>query len=216
MSNADDKVIHAFTADHVVRITGLSHRQLSYWDSTGFFTPRYADDNRRAPYGRIYSFKDVRVLRTLSILRKDYKIPLQHLRKVAEELSQFDESPWSSLTLYVLAGRVQFREPETGLIRDVLEKQYVNLPLRNIVEDVEQRAAKLKVRTANQIGRIVRHRHIAHNNWVVAGTRIPIGSIRRFEQAGYSTDQIVQEYPNLTERDIKAALKHRQRRSKAA
>jgi hypothetical protein len=25
MNNADDKIIHAFTADHVARITGLMH-----------------------------------------------------------------------------------------------------------------------------------------------------------------------------------------------
>jgi DNA-binding transcriptional MerR regulator len=216
MTSADDNVIHAFTADHVVRITGLSHRQLSYWDSTGFFAPWSATEDRRGPYARIYSFKDVRVLRTLSILRKDYEIPLQHLRKVAEALSQLDESPWSSQTLYVLGKRVQFREPNTGLIRDVLDKQYVNLPLRSIVEDVELRAAQLKERSAKQVGRIVRHRYIAHNNWVVAGTRIPIGAIRRFRDAGYSTEQIVEEYPMLKPQDIAAALRHRQKRSKAA
>jgi uncharacterized protein (DUF433 family) len=43
---------------------------------------------------------------------------------------------------------------------------------------------------------------------VIAGTRIPVATIKRFAEDGYSVDQIRQEYPSLTEVDIKAAIKH--------
>ena len=49
----------AFTAHHVQRLTGLSARQLGYWDRTGFFSPQHISLTRSHPFGRIYSFRDV-------------------------------------------------------------------------------------------------------------------------------------------------------------
>jgi uncharacterized protein (DUF433 family) len=46
---------------------------------------------------------------------------------------------------------------------------------------------------------------------VVAGTRITVKSIKAFSDAGYSIDQIREQYPVLTAEDIRAALSYRQR-----
>jgi uncharacterized protein (DUF433 family) len=209
MTTDQQNIIRAFSAKHVVRVTGLSNRQLSYWDKTEFFKPRYAYENRRSPYGRIYSFKDVVGLRIISILRKEHQIPLQQLRKVAREFTKYGETPWSLLAIYVFRKEVHFREPDSGRIRSVVGKQYINLELQSIAEDVANRAAQLKERSKEQIGRVVRHRHIAHNSWVIAGTRIPVAAIKRFHAAGYASTDIVREYPLLTTKDVKAALRHR-------
>jgi DNA-binding transcriptional MerR regulator len=99
-------VIRAFSAFHVCRLTGLSLRQLSYWDDTEFFSPYYASENRRSPFSRVYSFEDVVGLRVIAILRNDHKIPLQKLRKIAEQLSQYHPRPWSGLVLYVCGKKV--------------------------------------------------------------------------------------------------------------
>jgi hypothetical protein len=48
-------ITSAFTADQVVRLTGLSMGQLAYWDKLGFFQPQYAAEDRKSPYSRIYS-----------------------------------------------------------------------------------------------------------------------------------------------------------------
>jgi DNA-binding transcriptional MerR regulator len=204
----DTKVVRAFSADHVQRLTGLSAHQLRYWDKTGFFQPEMAFENRRSPYSRIYSFKDVVGLRVLSVLRHDHKVPLRHLREVAKELAEYSEAPWADLVLYVFNRQVHFREPETGRVRGVLSGQYVTVPLVSVMEDVGRKAEKLKQREPAQIGQIERHRFIARNAWVVAGTRIPVNAIRRFSEAGYSPEQIMREYPLLTENDVKAALAH--------
>lgn len=209
-------LIRAFSANHVVRLTGLSNAQLRYWDQTGFFSPRYAAENRRSPFSRVYSFQDVVGLRTLGILRKEHKIPLQQLRKVARELSQYNDQPWSELVLYVLRKEVHFREPESERLIGVLSKQYTFLPLRSIIHDVVAEAQKLKQRTSDHFGRIERHRYVMHNAWVVSGTRIPTKAIWRFREAGYSSAAIMREYPPLTERDIEAALRHENRLAKGA
>jgi uncharacterized protein (DUF433 family) len=212
----ENSVIRAFGAEHAARLAGLSQRQLSYWDQTGFFSPQYAFENRRSPYSRIYSFRDVVGLRTISILRKRYHIPLQNLRKAAEELSRYKNSPWSDLQLYVFNAEVHFREPDTGQVRGVKSAQYLNLPLRPIIEEVAQKSNRLRERATSELGRIKRHRYVAHNAWVIAGTRIPIHAIVNLSEAGYSPEQIVAEYPTLTIKDVEAALKHAEKLTRAA
>lgn len=83
----------AFTAEHVCRLTGLSSRQLRYWDRTDFFSPTLLDDHRRRAFGRIYSFRDVVGLGTTSILRNIHRVPLQELRRVGAWLKERHDAP---------------------------------------------------------------------------------------------------------------------------
>lgn len=200
-------VIGAFTADQVVRLTGLSKAQLAYWDKTGFFEPQYASESRRSPYARIYSFRDVVGLRTLSVLKGGHRVSLPHLRDVAGKLSVYSKTPWSDIKLKVWNGKVQFDEPETGKTRGVVDGQYLILPIIDVIEDVRQAVEKLKQRTPEQIGQVKRHRYVAHNEPVVAGTRIPVATILRFVEDGFTPSQIVKEYPTLTEADVEAAIR---------
>jgi len=41
---------------------------------------------------------------------------------------------------------------------------------------------------------------------VIRGTRIPVSLIVQLVASGMSTDEIIREYPELTEEDIRAAL----------
>jgi uncharacterized protein (DUF433 family) len=201
-------IISAFTADQVVRLTGLSMRQLAYWDKLGFFQPEYAADDRRSPYSRIYSFRDVVGLRTLSVLKNTYKCSLPHLREVAEKLSAYSKASWADLTLYVLKCKVQFDEPETGRTRGVVDGQYALLPISSVMEDVRREAERLRERAREQIGVIEKHRYVAHHAAVISGTRIRVSTILHFIEAGYSTADILKEYPSLKEADIEAAKRH--------
>lgn len=214
-------IIRAFSADHVTRLTGLSKGQLRYWDKTGFFQPRYAYEDRSAPYSRVYSFRDIVGLRTLAVLRKEHKVSLQHLRDVAQQLDQeldhFNQDLWATTTLYVLKKKVHFREPTTAQIRRVLNGQYVMIRLVRIINDVSEGISRLKERSTEQVGKIERHRHVARNAWVHAGTRIPTEIIASFKEAGYTNEQIRREYPSLTDADIEAAVeKHEELQAKRA
>ena len=201
-------VVLAFTADEVAKLTGMSPSSLRNWDDAGFFRPRFAGDDRRASYSRIYSFKDVVGLRVLKLLRSQYKIPLGHLRDVAGELEHYSADPWSEIRLYVLGREVCFREPETGQQRGVLSGQYALLPLEDVARDMRTRIAELRARDASDVGRIERRRNIVGNAPVVAGTRIPVSALRNFADAGYSVEEIMAEYPSLTREDVEAALRY--------
>lgn len=202
-------IVSAFSEDQVQRLTGISKRQLRYWDRTGFFTPSLAEENRRIAFSRIYSFADVVSLRVLNVLRNQYGVSLQHLRKAAKELPQMSEEKWGSTELFVLNRRVVFVEPETAQYREIVNKQYViGIPLRVIVSDTKRDIETMRERKGDIEGAIVRSRNVCHNAWVIAGTRIRVESIKEFAKEGYTVQQIQEEYPALTEIDIETALRH--------
>lgn len=201
-------LIAAFSEDHVVRLTGLTHGQLRSWDRAGFFRPRYAYQDRHVPYSRVYSFQDVVGLRTIAVLMKQYRISLQKLRKVAEELIRRGYDHWSEVKLYVLKGQVHFRQPNSDDIEGVWTGQFAMVPIIDVINDVETRIKELRKRDSSQVGHVERHRYVARNSSVIAGTRIPTATIRRFKEAGYTVDQILRQYPTLTPEDVQAALAH--------
>lgn len=212
-----ESTIRAFSADQVMKLTGLSKRQLVYWDDTEFFKPRFAAGSRTSPYSRIYSFKDVVGLRALGLLRNKYKIPLQHLRKVGEKLREYMHNPWSEIVLYVKGKEVVFEEPDTHRHRSVLEGQYVeSIAIERVAHDVAAESEKLRDRTPEQFGQIYRNRYLVHNATVIAGTRIPTKTVWRFHAAGFSTAKIIEEYPALTEKDVEAAIAHEEKILKRA
>lgn len=211
-----DKVLRAFSSDHVVRLTGLSKRQLAYWDQTGFFSPEYGLANRHLPYGRIYSFRDVVALRAIAILRKDFRVPLPRLRNAAADLMARGYESWASLELYVVNGEVHFREPGTDRVEAVSSGQAAMLPVIDVINDVAEKVDALKRRADDQVGKVEQHRFVARNATVIAGTRIPTATIRRFASAGYSIEQILREYPTLTKADVEAALSFESRLARSA
>jgi len=197
----------ALSAEHMERLTGLTARQLAYWDKTGFFRPEYASENRGLPNSRVYSFKDAVDLRTISVLLNVHGVSLPHLKDVARKLATYADRPWSELKLRVWNRRVQFAEPETGATRDVVLGQYILLPIIDVIHEVEQGVEKLKTRDQTKIGQFEKHRYISHNKLVIAGTRVPVATILEYIEDGFSTAAILKEFPSLTEADIEAVMR---------
>jgi len=200
-------VIAVFTEDEAEHLTGVTRRQLAYWDRTGFFVPSMAYEDRRAPYSRLYTFRDMVSLKVLNALRNDANVPLPHLREVKEKLAHLGDHLWATTTLYVLNRRVIFHNPELGAREEVVSGQAVlEIPLRVVSGGIEEGVRALRQRDTASIGKTERHRNVAHNAVVIAGTRIPVRSVKAFAKAGYSIEAIQKEYPTLTEADIQAAI----------
>jgi uncharacterized protein (DUF433 family) len=212
MDNSDTgAVIAAFTEEQVERLTGLTVHRLRYWDRTGFFRPEFGAADRRVPYSRVYSFMDVAALRVLAVLIHQHNVKLRHLRAVAARLGEMDHHAWARTTLYAFNRRVIFDDPEDGQRREIVSGQYmIGIPLDRVMSDTRHDVRALSRRTDDQFGRVEQHRRIAHNAAVVAGTRIPVRSIKAFGDAGYSVEQIIEQYPSLTAADVRAALEHEQ------
>ena len=198
-----------FSVERVSRLTGLSVRQLRYWDETGVYFPQFADEDRRQLYSRLYSFRDVVGLRTLAQLRRI--VPLQELRKIGAWLRSHYDAPWSTLRFSLKGRKVFFADPDTGVRLAARPSGQVVLPvieLEPIAEDMRTAVRHLRERDPQQIGKIARHRYVMSNAPVLAGTRIPTATIWSFHQAGYDTDAILHEYPQLTAQDVEAAIEN--------
>lgn len=203
-----DNVVAAFSEDQVARITGLSKGRLRYWARTDFFKPSFVDENPRLPYSRLYSFKDVVALRTLEFLRVRNAVPLQHLRKVAETLSHLSHNLWTETKVFVLNKQVNFVHPETGKPQAVLTGQLA-LELRELIESTRTSILEFNKRKSGTEGKMEKRRSVIRNALVVAGTRIPVAAIQRLHEDGYTAQQIITEYPDLTDSDVEAAIRHR-------
>ena len=211
-----NNVLAAFSEEQVHRITGLSVGRLRYWAKTEFFKPSFVEDNPRLPFSRFYSFRDVVALRTLEMLRVRNGVPLQHLRRVAEKLSHLKADLWTKTTLYVANRKVVFSDPETGRPVEVVSGQYVmEYPLAEMIQATSDSIEAAAKRSPDQMGKVAKIRGINRNAPTIAGTRIPVASVQRLREDGYSVAQIVAEYPGLTEADVEAALRYQERTSAA-
>ena len=202
-------VLSAFTEAQAERLTGVSKRQLRIWDSQGFFVPSLANENRRLPYSRLYSFRDLVSLKVLNALRNDSKVPLSELKKVKATLTHMGDDVWSQTTLYVHDKRVAFLNPSSGVKEEVVSGQgLLQIVLQVVAGDMQKAVNNMRQRGEDVQGKIVQHRGLMHNRPVVAGTRIPVRSIKAFAEAGYKEEEILREYPSLTIEDVRAAIKH--------
>jgi uncharacterized protein (DUF433 family) len=204
-----NNVVAAYSEEQIGRMVGLTKSRLRYWARTDFFKPSFVEEDGRLPYSRFYSFKDVVALRTLEMLRVRNGVPLQHLRKVADNLAHMKDELWSSTSLFVQDKKVLVVNPEFGQPQEIVSGQYVlRIPLSEIIEETRNDILAFRSRPANTVGHLSRNRGIARNALVVSGTRIPVGSVLRLHEDGYTVDQIIAEYPDLTAEDIEAALTH--------
>ncbi|BCB21331.1 DUF433 domain-containing protein [Bosea thiooxidans] len=202
-------LVAAFSEEQVERMTSLTKGRLRYWAKTDFFKPSFVEEDARLAYSRFYSFKDVVALRTLEMLRVQNGVPLQHLRKVAAKLAHLKDGLWTKTTLFVVNKEVSFVNPETGKPEGVLSGQYLlGIPLKQVIDDTNADIVTFSKRRKETLGHLSRNRSIARNAWVVAGTRIPVASIKRLHEDGYSVRQIIDEYPDLTPEDVHAAIQH--------
>ena len=201
MSNVTN-VFTAFSVEHAARVTGLSKARLSRWDKLGFFSPENADDDDRGnAFSRVYSFTDLVGLRVLAVLTDDHGISIKELKATAFELEKRSKRPWAEISLAVVKKKVVF---DLDKIPRDRHGQYIGkfVPLNTIASEVAKRAENLRNRKKELLGTTERHRFIAHNAVVLAGTRIPVASVESFIDAGYSDKDILAEYPTLTKIDM--------------
>jgi uncharacterized protein (DUF433 family) len=202
-------VIAAFTEDQVERLTGVSKRQLRYWDSDGFFVPSLGHQNRRMTYSRMYSFRDLVSLKVLNELRNESRIKMNELRRVKDHLSHYGDELWIKTTLYVHNKRVAFSNPDSGVLEEIVSGQGVlSIAIAAVAGDMRKAIDNLSARNDTDIGKIAQKRGVMHNRPVVSGTRIPVSGIKAFSDAGYTESEILKEYPTLTLQDIHAAINH--------
>ncbi len=65
---------------------------------------------------------------------------------------------------------------------------------------------RMKRRTVDEIGQVVRTRHVCGGAARIAGTRIPVATVVALHGDWLSQSRILREYPTLRPADVKAAI----------
>jgi DNA-binding transcriptional MerR regulator/predicted RNase H-like HicB family nuclease len=104
---------HGFGVSAVLRLTGISYRNLDYWARTGLVRASIRPAGGRGTR-RVYAFEDLVALRVVKQLRSA-GIPLQAIRRAVRYLQAHAERPLTMLTLIADGKRilVQSRVPRT-------------------------------------------------------------------------------------------------------
>ena len=196
-----------YSAAQACRLAKISDMQLRHWDRTRVFRP-HTIESGYGPFRRVYLFRDIVGLRTISLLRNVHKVRLSDLREIASRLKATPDMEWAKLVFYKGAdGHVYFDDPVSRARVAVSPMgQSPLFEMREIITGVEHQLKLLNRRTKTQIGKVQRSRFVLRSAAVVAGTRILTRSIYDLHEAGFTTSQIIREFPRLTERDVQAAL----------
>ena len=79
------------------------------------------------------------------------------------------------------------------------------VPLNEIRSDLHTRIAELRRRRG--VGKVDQSKGVIGGQARISGTRISAAAIARLVGAGWDSDRIRQEYPELEEADIRAAIR---------
>ena len=122
-----------FSSRQVCRITGLSARQLRYWQQTGLLSP-----SQHTPGGHArYSFTDLIALKSARRLL-DAGVSLQRIRKCLHSLTRFlptATTPLRELSL-VVTGDVVLVLHAAGAFDAISGQEWV-LPVADILQEIE-------------------------------------------------------------------------------
>jgi DNA-binding transcriptional MerR regulator len=124
---------HGFSSRQVCRITGLTARQLRYWQQTGLLSP-----SETTPGGHArYSFTDLIALKSAKRLL-EAGVSLQRIRKCLHSLTRFlptTRTPLRELSL-VVTGDVVLVLHAAGAFDAVSGQEWV-LPVADILQEIE-------------------------------------------------------------------------------
>jgi DNA-binding transcriptional MerR regulator len=194
-----------FPTDRVLELTGLSKRQLQYWDETGFLSPSIASKSGRG-HRRLYDFRDLVGLRVAADLRVD-GIPLQTIRRVTDHLRQLDyRHPLAEVTFWSMNGDVVFREADTVRTSQRPDQTVAEflVPVAKIVDVLTEKVVELDSR--RPVGQTEQRRGRLGSKLLIAGTRIPVATIKNLVRDGADEDEVLSLYPGITRDDVRAAL----------
>jgi DNA-binding transcriptional MerR regulator len=143
-----------FTAGQVVRLTGVSFRQLDHWTWSGFLPPSGGTrgDLPGTGHARLYSFEDLVRIRAVGELRRQ-GVPLQVIRKALDRLQLVSADPLRELKLVAIGGDVFVCRSREELERATDgQMAFTVLDLGAVLRHLEGRVAQLRPSAAPATG----------------------------------------------------------------
>lgn len=194
----------AFTTHEAKRLSGLTPRRLQYWDETGFIRPSVAARNGRGS-PRLYSFQDLIQLRIAAQLRS--RLSLQALRRLKAALDL--DAPFAQVRFATTVGGETVYLGDAGTTEAARTPGQIvetfDVPIEEIRADLLRSVEELRAR--HDVGTVVRTRGVLGSRPRISGTRITPEAIVAMLDSGWSRGRIKDEYPDLVDPDIDAAVR---------
>lgn len=202
IGDVDDLIV--LPPDRAASLAGISRRQLVYWDVRGLVGPGITRRLTARGNVQLYTFTDLMCLCVLAQMRRRFS--LQRMRKVVDHLrSRGYDEPMSELR-FALHGRdeIYFQHPDGTWEGDLKLDQLVFHELIQL-DPIRARIRQATRRTSSDFGRVERRRGRRASKDVFAGTRLPVQTVVGWLQNGFTTEQVIEAYPDLTPADVQVA-----------
>lgn len=195
-------LIRAFTLEQAAAVSGISTRRARYWARHDILVPHVLYETSKRPHRFLYDFMDVVGLRTLAMLRDQYHLSLQQLRRAHQYLREHSDRPWSELRFWVRGKDLLFGDEQHIVSATRPGQTSLAIEIERVARSVQEATHSLSQRQPADIGKTERHRNIQSNRLVVRGTRVPVESILSLADDGFSASAIVRAFPSLTIEDV--------------
>jgi uncharacterized protein (DUF433 family) len=191
-------------ATRAAALAEVSVRRLLYWELTGLLRPSISRRLNLRNAVRLYTFTDLVALLVIAGIRRR-NFSLQQLRKVVEHLKDRGYAePLSELRFATAGKEIYFQHPDGTWEGNREPDQIVVHSVINL-DLIRHRIRQARQRHTRDEGRIERHRGTVGYKPVFAGTRIPVDVVTRRIAHGFTAEQIINAYPDLTPADVDAA-----------
>ncbi|NIA26295.1 MAG: DUF433 domain-containing protein [Gammaproteobacteria bacterium] len=201
MSHSDDDMM--VPDKRAAGIAGISRQRLRYWEKTDLIKPDIEREISSRNVVRLYSLSRLVELVVASELRHQ-GVSLQHIRRIIDYLRQRGyASPLREVRFALSGERVLFqhgdgtwedsRRPFQGVMWQVIDLQAIRSRVQGRLR-----------RSAAHAGVVEKRRKVQASKLVFRGTRVPVEAVRRYLDAGKTTQEILDAFPSLTEDDIQA------------
>lgn len=197
VDDVDNVVV--FTESNVRKLADVTRAQLLYW-ARDLAMPAIAGRISEHKGVRLYDFDGVLTVMVLAELRRRGK-SLQYLRDVAALIKR-EGLQFSELRFATSGSRVHFQRPD-GEWQDAERPQSFDAeivplePLRSKIRDSLRRSS-------SDVGRVEKRSGTLGAKEVVAGTRVPVATIRRYLDRGVPVDEVLEAFPALDVADVEA------------
>ena len=195
----------AVSDKRAAKLAGISMKQLRYWEQIGLVVPSVKEQISPRNTVRLYSFQDLLELLVAAELRHRPGISLQHIRRLVAYLRTREfGAPLRELKFATRGQEIYVQFPDGSWSGDPFPDQLIYRQAIAL-DEIGAKIDTVNDRDPEASGKVVSRRGVHRSKPVFAGTRIPVGTVQRYLQAGYDTTAIIREYPSLTPADIETA-----------
>lgn len=195
----DSENVIVFTEAKVRTLAGISQHQLRYWADD--LARPVIDRKVTTRHGvRLYDFDGVLTVLILAELKRR-GFSLQYLRQVVAYVSQ-EGLDFAQLRFAVVGSKLHFQRPD-GQWQDAHSSQLV----ADVVLPLEPLRAKVRAATKRDpasVGRFEKRRGAMGSKELVAGTRVPVATVRRYLDRGVPVTEVLEAFPSLDRKDVEA------------